>query len=148
VEAKKLTAVANIKVKIKVINDEDDDAFLIFAKKHYFNPHCTSNSEFFEDLKRIKYVKRLLFRFHKARSLKSIKERLIINHLIVLRNVFGDQPAAEMLFLKHETKFHSYLKSFLVFLNFKLTPIVNVDYPQLSCDPRIDRKLSLITEKQ
>lgn len=121
--------------------DGDDDNFLSFAKRHYFNASCSSSTEFLEDLKRIKYVKRLIFRFHKARTLKSIKERLIVNHLIVLRNVFGDQAAAELLFMKHEPKFHSYLKSFLVFLKFEIKSIPDVEYYKLATDPRIDRKL-------
>jgi hypothetical protein len=128
--------------------EENDALILSFAKKHYFNPDCSSSSEFFEDMKRIKYVKRLLFRFHKARTLKSIKERLIINHLIVLRNVFGDQAAAQLLFFKHEPKFHSYLKSFLVFLKFQVKEIQEVEYEKISTDPRVDRKLSLMTEKE
>jgi hypothetical protein len=128
--------------------EENDALILSFAKKHYFNPSCVSSSEFLEDMKRIKYVKRLLFRFHKARTLKSIKERLIINHLIVLRNVFGDEPAAQLLFFKHEPRFHSYLKSFLVFLNFQITKIEDVDYCKICTDPRVDRKLSLISEKE
>jgi len=128
--------------------DADDDKFLSFAKKHYFNASCSSSYEFLEDLKRIKYVKRLIFRFHKARTLKSIKERLIINHLIVLRNVFGDQAAAELLFMKHEIKFHSYLKSFLLFLKFDVKNISNIDYVKLATDPRIDRKLLQIQDLQ
>lgn len=140
-------AVANTEDKMQVL-EENDALILHFAKKHYFNPNCASSSEFFEDMKRIKYVKRLLFRFHKARTLKSIKERLIINHLIVLRNVFGDQAAAQLLFFKHESKFHSYLKSFLEFLKFEVKEIQDCDYHKISTDPRIDRKLSLITEKE
>jgi hypothetical protein len=101
-----------------------------------------------EDLKRIKYVKRLIFRFHKARTLKSIKERLIVNHLIVLRNVFGDQAAAELLFMKHEVKFHSYLKSFLIFLQFNIKNIPDIDYSKLATDPRIDRKLLPLTDQK
>ena len=127
---------------------EDEDYFLSFAKKHYFNASCASSSEFLEDLKRIKYVKRLIFRFHKARTLKSIKERLIVNHLIVLRNVFGDQAAAELLFMKHEIKFHSYLKSFLVFLQFNIKNIPDIDYSKLATDPRIDRKLLPLTDQK
>ena len=98
------------------MEEQDEDMFLAFAKQHYFNPSCSSSTEFLEDLKRVKYIKRLLFRFHKARTLKSIKERLIINHLIVLKNVFGDTAAAQLLLMKHEPKFHSYLKSFLIFM--------------------------------
>jgi hypothetical protein len=140
--------VANTKAKNIVLEEDNDDLFISYAKKHYFNSACASNIEFLEDLKRIKYIKRLLFRFHKARSLKSIKERLIINHLIVLRNVFGDHPAAILLFMKHETKFHSYLKSFLVFLKFNVKNIPDLDYASIITDPRVDRKLSLISEKE
>jgi hypothetical protein len=137
-------------VSIELMNSEDkeEDYFLSFAKKHYFNASCASSSEFLEDLKRIKYVKRLIFRFHKARTLKSIKERLIVNHLIVLRNVFGDQAAAELLFMKHEIKFHSYLKSFLVFLKFNIKDVSGINYEKLSTDPRIDRKLINLTEQK
>ena len=144
---KKSIVVANTEVK-RTVMEQDDDAFIAFAKKHYFNPSCASNIEFLEDLKRVKYIKRLLFRFHKARSLKSIKERLIINHLIVLRNVFGDSATVHLLFLKHEPKFHSYLKSFLVFLKFDVKSAPDTDYSKIITDPRVDRKLSLITEKE
>ena len=75
---------------MSIEEEKEDDVFLAFAKSTYFNPSCSSSSEFLEDLKRVKYIKRLLFRFHKAKSLKSIKERLIINHLVVLKNVFGN----------------------------------------------------------
>lgn len=143
---KKLIAVASTDTMKKP--DADDDKFLSFAKKHYFNASCSSSSEFLEDLKRIKYVKRLIFRFHKARTLKSIKERLIINHLIVLRNVFGDQAAAELLFMKHEPKFHSYLKSFLSFLQFDIKIVSNADYKKIATDPRIDRKLMPIQDQK
>ena len=65
-----------------------------------------------------------------------------------MRNVFGDTPAAILLFMKHEVKFHSYLKSFLVFLKFDVKNIPDIDYSSIITDPRVDRKLSLITEKE
>lgn len=95
-----------------------------------------------DDLKRIKYVKRLLQKIHKHKTLKSIRERLIINHIIILKNVFGEENAARILFFRVEPRLYSYLKSFLVFLNFKITYIPEVQYKELNTDPRVDRKLA------
>jgi hypothetical protein len=120
---------------------DEDDLFLEYAKKNYFNPSCASHTEFLEDLKRIKYVKRLLFRFHKNKTLKSIKERLIVNHIIVLKNVFGEEAAIKLLFMKHDTKFYGYLKSFFVYMNFNPKTLENIGFHEIHTDPRIDRKL-------
>jgi|TARA_B100001996_G_C18403142_1_gene493700 hypothetical protein len=91
----------------------NDDNFLIFAIKNYNNPGCEGMSDLEDDLKRFKYVKRLLNRYEKT-GLPN--ERLVINHLIVLYNVFG--PAAtKMLFYKLEEKYWINLKTYLVFLN-------------------------------
>jgi hypothetical protein len=67
---------------------------------------------------------------------------LIINHIIILRNVFGEENSARILFFKMEPKLHSYLKSFLVFLEYNIKKLPEVDYSRLNTDPRIDRKLS------
>jgi len=91
-----------------------DDNFIIFAMKHYDNPSCKGLDEFKDDLKRFSYVKRLLKK-HSAGD--SLKERLIINHLIVLYNLFGVKPTTKMLFFKIEDGYKSKLKSFLIFLN-------------------------------
>ncbi len=143
---KKLTVVASTNRK-RLMEEENDDIFVAYAKKHYFNPSCASYSEFLEDLKRIKYVKRLLYRFHKAKTLKSIKERLILNHLIVLQNVFGGEATAKLLVMKHEEKFHSYLKSFMVYMEFDAKVMKTIGFEKLHTDPRIDRKLGQITDK-
>ncbi len=143
---KKLIAAVSTEKK-RLMEEENDDIFVAYAKKHYFNPSCASYSEFLEDLKRIKYVKRLLYRFHKAKTLKSIKERLILNHLIVLQNVFGNEATAKLLIMKHEDKFHSYLKSFMVHMNFDSKVLKTIGFEKLHTDPRIDRKLAQITEK-
>ena len=91
----------------------NDDNFLIYAIKNYNNPGCEGMSDLEDDLKRFKYVKRLLNRYEKT-GLPN--ERLVINHLIVLYNVFG--PAAtKMLFYKLEEKYWINLKTYLVFLN-------------------------------
>jgi hypothetical protein len=72
-------------------------------------------SEFEEDLKRIKYVKRLIRRY---RITGELKERLILNHIIVLANVFGTEAAVRMLFFKFDEEDYDILKTFLVFLNY------------------------------
>lgn len=90
-----------------------DETFLIYAAKHYDNPQCSSYEEFEEDLKRIQYLKRL---FNRYESTGELKERLILNHIIVLYNCFG-LAATNILFLKLEE--HSQvLKPFLLKLNF------------------------------
>lgn len=132
---------------MSIEEEKEDDVFLAFAKSTYFNPSCSSSSEFLEDLKRVKYIKRLLFRFHKAKSLKSIKERLIINHLVVLKNVFGDGPAVKLLYMKHEPKFYSYLKSFFVYMDFDSKSLKQIGFDKIHTDPRIDRKLSQLYDK-
>ena len=91
----------------------NDDNFLIFAIKKYQNPSCTGMQELEDDLKRFKYLKRLFNRYTKTGE---ANERLIINHLILLFNVFGT-AATKMLFFKLEERYWSDLKTFLVFLN-------------------------------
>ena len=92
-----------------------NENFLMYAIKHYDNPSCTGLKEFDNDLKRLGYIKRLLGRY---RATGDIKERLIINHLVVLYNVFGVDAATNMLFFKIQDKFWPQLKPFLVFLNY------------------------------
>lgn len=95
------------------MNDLNDDNFLIFAIKNYDNPSCNGMSDLEEDLKRFKYIKRLFKRYDNTGILS---ERLVLNHLIILYNVFGN-AASRMLFYKIEQKYWTYLKTFLVFLN-------------------------------
>ena len=81
--------------------------------KHYDNPQCTEMSEFEEDIKRFQYLRKLFSRYREDNELK---ERLILNHLIVLFNVFGP-GATNMLFMRlHE--FHEFLKPFVEYLNY------------------------------
>lgn len=115
--------------------------FIAFCQTHYFNSHCSGKTEFVDDLKRIKYVKRLIQKIHKHKTLKSIRERLILNHIIILRNVFGEEKSARILFFKLEPKLHSYLKSFLVFLEYNIEKIPEAQYHKINTDPRIDKKL-------
>lgn len=100
----------------------DESTFLLYAAKHYDNPQCLDTEEFYDDLKRFKYLKRLFGKYEEAGELR---ERLIINHLIVLYNVFGIH-ATKMLFLKLEP-YYSYLKPFLVLLNYMPDKIILSD---------------------
>jgi len=90
----------------------NENNFLLYAAKHYSNPGCMGISELEDDLKRFKYIKRLLNRYRKTGE---VNERLVINHLIVLYNVFG-RGATDMLFYKLEQEYWSDLKTYLVFL--------------------------------
>jgi len=83
--------------------------------KHYENPQCIGMEEFQEDLNRIKYITRL---FRKYQNNGILRERLILNHIIILYNVFGIDACSRMLFYKIEEDMHSILKTFLVFLNY------------------------------
>ena len=92
-----------------------EDNFLIYAIKNYDNPSCKGIDEFNDDLKRFKYLKRL---FKKYNNGKDLKERLILNHIIILNNLFGTDAATKMLFFKIEEQFWPQLKTFLVFLSY------------------------------
>ena len=89
------------------------DNFLLFAIKHYENPTASTQEEFDEDLKRFKYVKRWLKKYHETGDMNS---HLLLNHLIVIMNCWDD-AAIPMLFYKIESNYWSYLTSFLVYLN-------------------------------
>jgi hypothetical protein len=86
----------------------------MFAMKHYDNPQSDGEEEFQDDLKRFKYLKRLLKKYHEGGELK---ERLILNHIIVLTNVFGVEAATTLLLFKIEPEYWSELKTFLIYLN-------------------------------
>ena len=88
--------------------------YMMYALLHYDNPHCKDIKEFFEDIKRIHYIRRLLKRYNTDGILK---ERLILNHLITFYNVFEAEAATRILFFRVEKKFHPSLKTFLVFIN-------------------------------
>ena len=94
-------------------NELNDNNYLLFAIKNYENPQAITKEDFEDDLKRIKYVKRLLKRYKNTGELRA---HLILNHLIVLFNVFDD-AAVPLLFFKLDEDLWSSTKSFLMFLN-------------------------------
>ena len=92
-----------------------EENYQIFAMQHYDNQECNSVEDFYEDINRIKYVKRLFRRYVKKDELR---ERLIINHIVSLSNVLGVEPATRLLFFKIEKELWSFLKTFLVLLSY------------------------------
>jgi hypothetical protein len=89
--------------------------FALFAARNYNNPQCMTTEEFQEDLQKFKYIKRL---FNRYETTGELSERLILNHLIVLYNVFGIESANHMMFYKIDKKNWPLLKTFLVYLNY------------------------------
>ena len=97
-----------------IFDDLNDDNFLMYSMREYSNMQCTDIEEFYDDLKKIKYIKRL---FNIYTNTGQLKERLILNHLIVFYNVFSVQAGTRILFYKIEKDFWPILKTFLIFLD-------------------------------
>lgn len=115
-----------------------ENNFIMFAMKVYDNPQCKDMEEFQEDMNRIKYLKRL---FKKYKGSGILRERLILNHLIIFTNVFGIIPSSRILFSRIETELHPYLKTFLVFLNMLPEKIPEADLMSIPLDKRIIDRL-------
>ena len=90
-----------------------NDNIMIFAMKAYDKPNCIM-SEFKEDMKRFNYLKRL---FKRYRKLGELREQLVLNHLVVLYNVFGPEVATKLLFFQMSKDDYSALKTYLLFLS-------------------------------
>ena len=91
-----------------------NDNVIMFAIKHYDNPQCEGEKEFYDDMKRFKYIKRLL---RKYKDTNILKERLLLNHIIILNNLFGAEACVTLLLFKIQREYWGTLKSFLLFLN-------------------------------
>lgn len=120
-----------------IFDELNEENFILFAAKNYDNPQCLDAEEFYEDIARFKYLKRL---FRKYETTRVLQERLILNHLVILGNVFHVSAATKMLFYKIEEEHWSYLKPFLIFLNF----IGESDYVNIPLDKYIVDKLRQI----
>ena len=96
-----------------IFHEINDDNYMLFAIRHYENPHSVTKEDFLDDLKRFKYIKRLLKRFRKNGELKS---HLLLNHFIILFNIFGD-ATVPLLFYKIDKDLWPVMKAFLIFLN-------------------------------
>jgi hypothetical protein len=97
-----------------MFDDLNDENFTIYAMKSYNSPNCIM-SEFEGDLKRTKYLKKL---FRKYKKSNILKERLILNHIILVYNVFGVEAATKILFYKIDDRDYDILKTFLLYLNY------------------------------
>lgn len=120
-----------------VFNELNDDNLFLYAAKHYYNPKFSDVEEFYEDLKRFKYIKRLVNRYLDNGELA---ERLILNHLIVVFNAFGPEAMLNILELKLDDKHWPVVKPFLIFLNY----IRNDQYVQIKMDQLVVDKLRKI----
>ena len=115
---------------MKIFDELNNKNFRLFAANNYNNPECTDVEEFKQDISRFKYLKRLLTRYDEHGELQ---ERLILNHLIVLYNVFGIEAGHKMIMYKIHENHHHIIKPFLVYLHF-LPEDKMVDIPM---DPTI-----------
>ena len=98
-----------------IFEELNEENFTLFAIRHYDNPQCTSTEEFYEDIRRFRYLKRLLKRYYNTGELR---ERLILNHLIILNNVFGVENAVRMLQYKIDDEYWPVLKTSLLYLEY------------------------------
>lgn len=127
------------------IENLTEENYIIYAMKAYDNPSCQTIKEFREDLNRIKCIKKLISRYIRSGILK---ERLIINHIVVLRNVFGVETSIKLLFLKIDQKYYYILKTFLIFLSIMPDKIVGINGKIIySSDIPLDPKIITILRK-
>lgn len=127
-----------------MFDDLNDDNFMIYAMKCYNSPNCVM-SEFEGDIKRTKYLKRL---FRKYKVTKILKERLILNHIILLNNVFGPQVTSRILFYRTDEKDYDVLKTFLVYLGIMPDFIGGLNGKNIrSADISLDMNVAEILEK-
>jgi len=98
-----------------IFNELTEENLLLYAAKAYYKPNFSDIEEFYEDLKRFKYIKRLVNRYLEHEELS---ERLILNHLIVIFNSFGIEPSLKILKLKLEERHWPVIKPFLIYLKY------------------------------
>tara|TARA_R100000458_G_scaffold32414_1_gene29764 strand:- start:2115 stop:2504 length:390 start_codon:yes stop_codon:yes gene_type:complete len=118
----------------------NDDNLLLVAMKWYDNPQGSTIEDFNEDISRLKYLKRLL---RKYKSTGVLRERLILNHMIILHNVFNNF-ACRLMFYKLDEDLHSALKTFLIYLNYLPDTIPETDIVMIPVDENIANKLRTI----
>lgn len=117
-----------------IFDELTEENLFLYAAKHYYKPQFSDIEEFYEDLKRFKYIKRLVNRYLDHDELG---DRLILNHLIVIFNSFGIEASLNMLELKLDDKHWPVIKPFLIFLRY----IRNDQYTGISMDPKVIEKL-------
>jgi hypothetical protein len=100
---------------MKLFETLTEDTFLLYAANNYNNKQCTEAEEFYDDLNRFKYIKRLLSRYDDTGELQ---ERLILNHIVVICNVFSIEAGTKMLWYKVKKQHWPIIKTMLVYLNY------------------------------
>ena len=112
---------------MKLFDELNNANFDLYAAKHYRNPQCLSAQDFYDDVAKFKYVVRLLRRY---RDTGKIQERLLLNHIITIYNVFDIAAANRMIFHRVDIDLWPALKTFLVYLNYlpeNLHKNINID---------------------
>lgn len=117
-----------------IFDELTENNLFLYAAKHYYNPNFSDIEEFYEDLKRFKYIKRLVNRYLDNNELS---ERLILNHLIVIFNSFGIEASLNMLNLKLDERHWPVIKPFLIFLKY----ILNDQYTGIKMDQEVINRL-------
>ncbi len=117
----------------------DQENFLIYATKMYENPHCVSVDEFNEDLRRFSSVKRLLLRL--TRNDEKVNIRMLLNHIMIISNVFGATAAVRLLYVYCPEETHTFLTSIFLFLNILPADIPEVNLPLIAINAPIINKL-------
>ena len=126
----------------KRLEKEKEELFVEECKKFYWNSSCSSPKDFFDDIKRFKTISKLFKKFHTHRSYDSLKENLIINHIIILKNVFGEDKISELLYSGIEEKYHDYLYTFLFHLKIK-----SYNFKTCKINERVNKKLFVYNYK-
>jgi len=122
---------------MKLFEKLNEENFLLYAANNYKNPNCVDAEEFYDDLNRFKYLKRLLGRYYNDGDLQ---ERLIINHIVIIYNVFGIRAATKMLWYKVDKKYWPIIKPIMLYLNY----ITDQDKMDVPLDPEIVERLRKI----
>ena len=120
-----------------LFSELNESNFLLYAARHYYSPRCIDAEEFYDDLNRFKYVKRLVNRYGRGGDLG---ERLLLNHLTVILNIFGTEPALKMLEYKIPKHDWPILKPFLIMLQ----AIEPSQYIEVGMDEEVVNKLRQI----
>jgi len=127
-----------------MFDDLNEDNFMMYAMKCYESPNCVM-SEFEGDIKRTKYLKRL---FRRYKVTKTLKERLILNHIILLNNVFGPEVTSRILFYRIDERDYDILKTFLLYLGIMPEMIWGINGKNIrSADIAVDMNIAEILRK-
>lgn len=123
---------------MKFFDELTDSNFELYAIRNYYSPTCVDAEEFYEDIKRFKYIKRLITRY---RENGDPPVNLLLNHLVIVFNVFGVEAGLKMLEFKIQTSEDwSIIKPFLIYLQL----VENTKYASVPMDSRIVEKLRKI----